>query len=222
MTRALLLSIILGTLVVWDAAAQQLMPRPGFTEKHDRVVCGRMGCEAKTFSHDRAVAGFRLEALSACPVPSKLSVARRRKRRCTTEARPSKYTSLGRILAGRSLDHGGCPSVVLTAGRPTEPPSRASRSPSRTINSTSMQGAIGLSAVSKNAFDEREEGTIAVLNFGGMNDNVQQETMCRLRTCPRHSRKDQAKTPFLTALAIDGAGSSADTFHSTRSISNDC
>jgi hypothetical protein len=49
MTRALLLSIILGTLVVWDAAAQQLMPRPGFTEKHDRVVCGRMGCEAKTF-----------------------------------------------------------------------------------------------------------------------------------------------------------------------------
>jgi hypothetical protein len=26
----------------------------------------------------------------------------------------------------------------------------------------------------------------------------------------------------LTALAIDGAGSSADTFHSTRSISNDC
>src|SRR3954469_19358080 len=70
----------------------------------------------KPSTHDRAVAGFRLEALSACPVPSKLSVARRRKRRCTTEARPSKYTSLGRILAGRSLDHGGCPSVVLTAG----------------------------------------------------------------------------------------------------------
>ena len=49
MTRALLLSITLGTSAVWDAAAQQLVPRPGFTEKRDRVVCGRMGCEAKTF-----------------------------------------------------------------------------------------------------------------------------------------------------------------------------
>ena len=31
------------------AAAQQLVPKPGFTEKRERVLCGRMGCEAKTF-----------------------------------------------------------------------------------------------------------------------------------------------------------------------------
>jgi hypothetical protein len=37
------------TLVVWAAAAQQLVPKPGFTEKLERVLCGRMGCEAKTF-----------------------------------------------------------------------------------------------------------------------------------------------------------------------------
>jgi hypothetical protein len=49
MIRALCLSITLGTIVGWDAAAQQLVPRPGFTEKRERVVCGRMGCEAKTF-----------------------------------------------------------------------------------------------------------------------------------------------------------------------------
>ena len=49
MTRVLFLSITLGTLVVWDAAAQQLVPKPGFTEKRERVLCGRLGCEAKTF-----------------------------------------------------------------------------------------------------------------------------------------------------------------------------
>jgi hypothetical protein len=49
MIRALCLSITLGTIVGWDAAAQQLVPRPEFTEKRERVVCGRMGCEAKTF-----------------------------------------------------------------------------------------------------------------------------------------------------------------------------
>jgi hypothetical protein len=37
------------TLVVWAAAAQQLVPKPGFTEKRERVLCARMGCEAKTF-----------------------------------------------------------------------------------------------------------------------------------------------------------------------------
>ena len=31
------------------AAAQQLVQKPGFTEKRERVVCGRMGCEPKTF-----------------------------------------------------------------------------------------------------------------------------------------------------------------------------
>jgi hypothetical protein len=46
MTRVLFLSITLGTLVVWDAAAQQLVPKPG---KRKRVLCGRLGCEAKTF-----------------------------------------------------------------------------------------------------------------------------------------------------------------------------
>jgi hypothetical protein len=33
----------------WTATAQQLQPKPGFTEKRERVLCGRMGCEAKTF-----------------------------------------------------------------------------------------------------------------------------------------------------------------------------
>ena len=46
MTRVLFLSITLGTLVVWDAAAQQLVPKPG---KRKRVLSGRLGCEAKTF-----------------------------------------------------------------------------------------------------------------------------------------------------------------------------
>jgi hypothetical protein len=43
------LSACLVSTFVWTAAAQQLQPKPGFTEKRERVVCGRMGCEAKTF-----------------------------------------------------------------------------------------------------------------------------------------------------------------------------
>jgi hypothetical protein len=37
------------SLVVWATSAQQLTPKPGFTEKRERVLCGRMGCEAKIF-----------------------------------------------------------------------------------------------------------------------------------------------------------------------------
>ena len=43
------LSACLVSLVVSAAAAQQLVPKPGFTEKRERVLCGRMGCAAKTF-----------------------------------------------------------------------------------------------------------------------------------------------------------------------------
>ena len=43
------LSACFVSLVVWSAAAQSLVPKPGFTEKRERVLCGRMGCEAKTF-----------------------------------------------------------------------------------------------------------------------------------------------------------------------------
>jgi hypothetical protein len=49
MIRTLSVSACLLTTVVWTAAAQQLQPKPGFTEKRDRVLCGRLGCEAKTF-----------------------------------------------------------------------------------------------------------------------------------------------------------------------------
>ena len=49
MIRILCLSACLVSLVVWGAAAKQLVPKPGFTEKRERVVCGRMGCEPKTF-----------------------------------------------------------------------------------------------------------------------------------------------------------------------------
>jgi hypothetical protein len=73
MMRILPLSIGILSLVVWTASAQQLTPKPGFTEKRERVLCGRMGCEAKTFTHDRAVEWCRLEASSVCPVPSRLS-----------------------------------------------------------------------------------------------------------------------------------------------------
>jgi hypothetical protein len=75
MIRILSLSACLVSLVVWGAAAQQLVPKPGFTEKRERVVCGRMGCEPKTFMHDRAAEGCRREVSSACPVPSRLSAA---------------------------------------------------------------------------------------------------------------------------------------------------
>ena len=48
-----MIRLSLGTclvgLVVWAAEAQSLVPKPGFTEKRERVLCGRMGCEAKTF-----------------------------------------------------------------------------------------------------------------------------------------------------------------------------
>ena len=47
MIRILSLSACLVSLVVWGAAAQQLVPKPGFTEKRERVVCGRMGCEPR-------------------------------------------------------------------------------------------------------------------------------------------------------------------------------
>ena len=43
------LSACFVSLVVWSAAAQSLVPKPGFTEKRERVLCGRMGCEAKAF-----------------------------------------------------------------------------------------------------------------------------------------------------------------------------
>jgi hypothetical protein len=43
------LSACLVSTFVLTAAAQQLQPKLGFTEKRERVVCGRMGCEAKTF-----------------------------------------------------------------------------------------------------------------------------------------------------------------------------
>jgi hypothetical protein len=49
MFRILPLSIGILSLVVWTASAQQLTPKAGFTEKRERVQCGRMGCEAKTF-----------------------------------------------------------------------------------------------------------------------------------------------------------------------------
>jgi hypothetical protein len=49
MIRILPLSIGILSLVVWTASAQQLTPKPGFTEKRERVLCGRMGCEPKTF-----------------------------------------------------------------------------------------------------------------------------------------------------------------------------
>jgi hypothetical protein len=54
MIRLLSLSTCFVSLLVWTAAAQtaaaqQLQPKPGFTEKRDRVLCGRLGCEAKTF-----------------------------------------------------------------------------------------------------------------------------------------------------------------------------
>jgi hypothetical protein len=48
MSKYLLMSLCLISFA-WPAAAQQLTPKPGFTEKRDRVLCGRMGCEAKTF-----------------------------------------------------------------------------------------------------------------------------------------------------------------------------
>jgi hypothetical protein len=55
MPRLLSLSacFVVSSMLAWDAAAQglrpQLTPKPGFTEKRERVLCGRMGCEAKTF-----------------------------------------------------------------------------------------------------------------------------------------------------------------------------
>ena len=50
MVRLFTLSTCLvSSIFVWAAPAQQLQPRPGFTEKRERVLCGRMGCEAKTF-----------------------------------------------------------------------------------------------------------------------------------------------------------------------------
>jgi hypothetical protein len=65
------LSALLVSVFMWTASAQQLQPKPGFTEKRERVLCGRLGCEAKTY---RAVEGCRLEAGLACPVLSKLFV----------------------------------------------------------------------------------------------------------------------------------------------------
>jgi hypothetical protein len=75
MIRILPLSIGILSLVVWTASAQQLTPKPGFTEKRERVLCGRMGCEPRPSTHDRAVEGCRLEASSACPELSRLSAA---------------------------------------------------------------------------------------------------------------------------------------------------
>jgi hypothetical protein len=49
MIRLLALSTLVSSIFVWTASAQQLQPKPGFTEKRERVLCGRMGCEAKTF-----------------------------------------------------------------------------------------------------------------------------------------------------------------------------
>jgi hypothetical protein len=49
MIRLLFLSTCFVSIFVWTVEAQQLQPKPGFTEKRDRVVCGRLGCEAKTF-----------------------------------------------------------------------------------------------------------------------------------------------------------------------------
>ena len=49
MTRIISLSACLVSLVAWAAAGQQLVPKPGFTEKRERVQFGRMGCVARTF-----------------------------------------------------------------------------------------------------------------------------------------------------------------------------
>ena len=49
MIRILPLSIGILSLVVSAAAAQPLVPKPGFTEKRERVQCNRVGCVAKTF-----------------------------------------------------------------------------------------------------------------------------------------------------------------------------
>jgi hypothetical protein len=43
------LSVCLVSLVVAAAAAQSLVPKPGLTEKRERVQCNRMGCVARTF-----------------------------------------------------------------------------------------------------------------------------------------------------------------------------
>jgi hypothetical protein len=65
----------LSLIFVAAASPQQLTPKPGFTEKLDRVLCGRLGCEAKTFYARPAVEGCKLEASLACPVLSRLSAA---------------------------------------------------------------------------------------------------------------------------------------------------
>jgi hypothetical protein len=44
LSACLMSSIFIGT-----ATAQQLVPKPGFTEKRERVLCGNRGCEAQTF-----------------------------------------------------------------------------------------------------------------------------------------------------------------------------
>jgi hypothetical protein len=46
---SLCLCVVLSLTIGVTAAAQQLQPKPGFREKRERVLCGRMGCEAKTF-----------------------------------------------------------------------------------------------------------------------------------------------------------------------------
>jgi hypothetical protein len=75
MIRLLSLSACLLSLIfVVAASAQQLTPKPGFTEKRDRVLCGRLGWP-KPSMHDRALEGCKLEASLACPVRSRLSAA---------------------------------------------------------------------------------------------------------------------------------------------------
>ena len=54
MIRLLSLSACLLSLIfVVAASAQQLTPKPGFTEKRDRVLCGRLGWP-KPSMHDRS------------------------------------------------------------------------------------------------------------------------------------------------------------------------
>ena len=81
MTRALLLSI---TPEHWPCGTQQRnswCQGRGLRRSATELCAVAWAVRPKPSTHDRAVAGFRLEALSACPAPSKLSVARSRKRR---------------------------------------------------------------------------------------------------------------------------------------------
>ena len=73
MIRILCLSACLVSLVVWDAAAQQLVPKPS---QRSGSGFGAIAWAVRPglFTHDRAVEGWRRAASSACRGPSRLSV----------------------------------------------------------------------------------------------------------------------------------------------------